>query len=111
MPLYLKKHRFGKVHSKFNNGLNVQFDDALIYVGGSGNPLSAFGLNIAEKKLKDILNSVSIDDMVVNKADKLIFYSTNGIINIYYKEIEEVDLTLPKIKCSINEIPNTGLYN
>ena len=111
LPLYLKKHRFGKVHSKFNNGLNVQFDDALIYVGGSGNPLSAFGLNIAEKKLKDILNSVSIDDMVVNKADKLIFYSTNGIINIYYKEIEEVDLTLPKIKCSINEIPNTGLYN
>ena len=111
LPLYLKNHRVGKVHSKFNIGLNVQFDDALIYVGGSGNPLSAFGLNIAEKKLKDILNSVSIDDMVVNKADKLIFYSTNGIINIYYKEIEEVDLTLPKIKCSINEIPNTGLYN
>jgi hypothetical protein len=99
------------VHSKFNNGLNVQFDDALIFVGGSGSPLSAFGLNVAEKKLKDILNSVSIDDMVVNKADKLIFYSTNGIINIYYKEIEEVNLTLPKIICSINEIPNTGLYN
>jgi hypothetical protein len=99
------------VHSKFNIGLNVQFDDALIYVGGGGSPLSSFGLNIEEEKLKDILNSVSIDDMVVNKDDKLIFYSVDGTINIYYKEIEEVDLTIPKIKCSINEIPNTGLYN
>ncbi|GMA98897.1 DUF2877 domain-containing protein [Pelosinus sp. IPA-1] len=111
LPLYLKNHRVGKVHSKFNNGLNVQFDDALIYVGGGGSPLSAFGLNIEEEKLNAILTSVRIDDMVVNKDDKLIFYSVDGTINIYYKEIEKVDLTLPKIKCNINEIPNTGLYN
>lgn len=111
LPLYLKNHRVGKVHSKFNIGLNVQFDDALIYVGGGGSPLSSFGLNIEEEKLNAILTSVRIDDMVVNKDDKLIFYSVDGTINIYYKEIEEVDLTLPKIKCSINEIPNTGLYN
>jgi len=73
LPLYLKNRRVGKVHSKFNNGLNVQFDDVLIYVGCSGTPLSPFGLNIEEEKLKAILRSVQIDQMVVHKEKKLNF--------------------------------------
>jgi len=110
LPLYLNNHSVGKVHSKFNSGLNVQIDDALLYVGCSGTPLSAFGLNIEEEKLKAILNSVRIDDIVVNKGDKLNFYSIDGTITIYYKELEEMDLTLPQIKCRINEIFDTRLY-
>ncbi|MBU3144882.1 DUF2877 domain-containing protein [Clostridium sp. CF012] len=111
LPLYLKNHSLGKVHSKFNNGLNIQFDDSLIYISCIGTPLSAFGLNIQEGKLKKILNFTRIDDIVVNKGDKLIFYSIYEIISIDYKDVEEVDLKLPKIKCSISQVPNTKLYN
>ena len=110
LPLYLKNYSVGKVHSKFNKGLNVQVDDALIYIGCSGTPLSVFGLTIEEEKLKEILNSVRIHDIVVNKDDKLIFYSIDGTITIYYKELEVVDLKIPKIKSRIKEILDTRLY-
>ncbi|MBP2625387.1 MAG: hypothetical protein H6Q68_98 [Firmicutes bacterium] len=110
LPLYLKNHSVGRVHSKFNKGLNVQVDDALIYIGCSGTPLSVFGLTIEEEKLKEILNSARINDIVVNKDDKLIFYSIDGTITIYYKKLKVLDLKLPKIKCSINEILDTRLY-
>lgn len=108
--LSLKNHSVGKVHSKFNHGLNVQFDDSLIYIGCMGTALSAFGLNIEEEKLKYILCSASVDDMVVNKGDRLVFYSVCGVANIYYKDAEEVNLKLPGVKCSIKDIPGTRLY-
>lgn len=110
MPLYLKNHRAGKVHSKFNKGLNIQVDDTLIYIGGSGTPLSVFGLTIEEEALKEILSSVTINDLVVNKDDKLIFYSMNGSIIIDYKELAVADLKLPKIKARMDEILDTRLY-
>lgn len=111
LPLYLKKRSVGKVHSKFNNGLNIQIDDYLIYVGRFGNPLAAFGLNIADEKLKQLLNSVRIGDLVVNKEDKLIFYSGNGTITIFLKDIDQLDLQIPKIKCTVKEIPYSRLYH
>ncbi|WML37128.1 DUF2877 domain-containing protein [Clostridium sp. OS1-26] len=111
LPLYLKNHSVGEVHSKFNSGLNVQFDNSLIYIGSIGKPLSAFGLNIKEEKLKQILNSVSTHDIVVNKDNKLFFYSIYEIISIDYKEIEKVNLKLPQIRCKLSEIPNTKLYS
>jgi hypothetical protein len=111
LSLYLKNHTIGKVHSKFNNGLNIQFEDSLIYIGCMGTPLAAFGLNIEEEKLKQILNSTNIGDVVVNKDDKLIFYSIYKIIGIDYKAAALVDLKLPKIKCSISQVPNTKLYS
>ena len=111
LPLYLKNHSLGKVHSKFNNGLNIQFEDYLIYISCIGTPLSAFGLNIEEEKLTQILNSTRIDDIVVNKGGKLIFYTIYETINIDYKDVEQVDLKLPKIKCSISQVSDTKLYN
>lgn len=111
LPRYLKKYSLGKVHSKFNNGINIQFGNSLIYISCIGTPLSAFGLNIEEEKLKQILNSTKINDIVINKGDKLIFYTIYEIISVDYKDVEEVDLKLPKIKCSISEVPNTKLYN
>lgn len=110
LPFYLKNHRVGKVHSKFNKGLNLQFEDVLIYVGCIGTPLSAFGMNLEEEKLNHIINSVKIDDMVVNKGSQFIFYSFDEIIKIYDKDIQEIDLKIPKIKCQINEIADTALY-
>jgi len=111
LPLYLKNKRIGKIHSKFNKGLNVQFEDSLIYISSVEMPLAAFGLNIDEDKLRQILYSTKINDVVVNKDGKLVFYSTNEIINVDYKAIEEVNLKLPQIKCNPRDISNTKLYN
>lgn len=106
----LNNHSTGKVLSKFNKGLNVKFDEHLIYVGGIGTPLSAFGMNIEKEKLEHILNSVKMDDIVINKGGKLIFYSICGVIETDFENLEEVNLKLPNIGCSINGITDTGLY-
>lgn len=110
LPLLLKKRSVGEVHSKFNSGLNILIGDALIYVGRVGTPLAAFGLTIEEEKLSQLLSSVRTGDLVVNKGDKLIFYSGYGTINLYYRDLEEIDLRLPEIKCSVKEIPYSRLY-
>ncbi|WP_432402117.1 DUF2877 domain-containing protein [Wukongibacter sp. M2B1] len=111
LSLYLKNNGVGKVHSKFSKGINVQINDFLIYISCFGRPLSAFGLNIAKRKLIKLQNLIRVDNLVVNKDNKLIFYGFSEIISINYKEIKVVDLRLPKVKCSIKEIPNTKIYN
>jgi len=67
-------------------------------------------LNLGKKKLEHILDSVRIDDLVINKETKLIFYSVCGIIQIYYNDLKEINLNFPNTKCSICEIRNTKLY-
>ncbi|WP_110955975.1 DUF2877 domain-containing protein [Anaerosinus massiliensis] len=110
LPFYLKDYCVGKVHSKFNQGLNLQFEDRLIYIGRSGTPLSAFGFNIEEEKLLHILKTVKIDDMVIRKEDHFIFYSFAEIIKISSEEAEEIDLKIPQIKCKAEKISDTALY-
>jgi len=110
LPLCLRNHSMGKVHSKFDKGLNLQFDDDLVFISSVENPLTVFGLNLGKKKLEHILDSVRIDDLVINKETKLIFYSVCGIIQIYYNDLKEINLNFPNTKCSICEIRNTKLY-
>lgn len=109
LPLYLKNVSVGNVHSKFNNGLNIQIGENLIYIGRFGAPLTAFGLNIDEEKLKHLLGSVRIGDLVVNKKDKLIVYGCE-IITIYYSALEGMDLKLPEIKSRVQAIVDNPLY-
>lgn len=111
LPLYLKNVSMGKVHSKFNSGLNLQIDEHLIYIGHCGSPLSAFGLNITEAKLRQLLAAVSIGDLVRHKEDMLIFYSIQETITIDCQELAEVDLRLPAITCTGQEIADSRLYN
>ena len=101
----------GKVHSKFNSGLNLQMEDHLLYIGRCGSPLSAFGLNIKEAQLQQLLAAVRIGDLVRHKRDTLIFYNIQGTITIAYQELAEVDLRLPAITCSRQEIADSRLYN
>ncbi len=110
VPLYLKEANVGKVHSKFNNGINIQIEEHLIFIGHCETPLAAFGLNIAEEKLQQLLNSVKTGDLVVNKRSKLIFYSVHGVITVCYQELAEIDVRLPKVACSVKAIPDSLLY-
>lgn len=111
VPLYLKNKRLGKVHSKFQNGLNIQFDDKLIYISHTESPLSAYGINIDKNKLQEIIKMVDIKDIVVFKEGKFIFYSTYKNITLNLENIELIDLRIPKIQISKKEIKNTNLYN
>jgi len=110
VPLYIKNKKLGRVHSKFKNGLNVQFDEFLVYLSIIGTPISAFGFNIDKEKLKKILDNIEIDHVVINKDRKLYFYGINEIIIVEYDNVEYVDLRIPKISCQVSEIPYTKLF-
>ncbi|WP_066893553.1 DUF2877 domain-containing protein [Clostridium nigeriense] len=110
VPLYLKNKRLGKVHSKFKNGLNIQFEDELIYISHIQSPLSAHGINIFRDKLQKIMENVNIGDIVIFKENKLVFYSTYNNIVISLEEIDKVDLRIPGIQINRREIKNTVLY-
>ncbi|WP_315118199.1 DUF2877 domain-containing protein [uncultured Clostridium sp.] len=111
LPLYLKNKRLGKVHSKFKSGINIQFEDVLVYISYVGAPLSAFGINVEKEKLLKIINSVSIDDTVVFKDNKLIFYSIYENTIVSLKNITKLNLKLPRIKCDKKQITTNALYN
>lgn len=100
----------GKVLSKFNRGLNIIFDQYLIYVGTAGTPLSSFGLNIDKGKLSQLLSFVKKDDIVINKENKLIFYSICGVLEIDVEDFKEVDLRLPETGYSFGKIFDNALY-
>lgn len=110
VPLYLKKHTMGKVHSIFTKGFNVKFGDSLIYITSSKYSISSLGINISEEKFEKILTSIKVSDIVTRKDEKLIFYTINEIIYIDYKFMELVDLSLPKVKCKIADIEDLYLY-
>ncbi|MBU3138226.1 DUF2877 domain-containing protein [Clostridium gasigenes] len=101
----------GRVHSMFKKGFNVKFGDSLIYITSNKYPLSALGVNITEEKLRKILSSIKISDVVTKKEEKLLFYTINEIIDIDYKFIERIDLSFPKVKCKITDIKKSELYN
>ncbi len=110
VPLYLKNKRLGKVHSKFKNGINIQFEDILIYISHTESALSAYGINIEKNKLQDIIENLDIKDIVIFKEGKFTFYSTYKNITLNLEEIELVDLRIPGIQVNQAEIENTILY-
>jgi len=110
LPLCLKNKKLGKIHSKFKNGFNIQFENELVYISYVGSPLSAFGINIRKDKFIKILEEIKIDDNVTYKNNNLIIYTLNEIIYLNLEQIENMDLKIPKIKCTIENIEDTYLY-
>ena len=110
LPLYLKNKKLGKIHSKFKNGFNIQFANELVYVSYVGSPLSAFGINIRKDKFIEILEEIKIDDNVTYKNNNLSIYTVNEIIYLNLEQVENIDLKIPQIKSSIENIEDTYLY-
>ena len=110
LPLCLKNKKLGKIHSKFKNGFNIQFENELVYISYVGSPLSAFGINIRKDKFIKILEEIRIDDNVTYKNNNLIIYTLNEIIYLNLEQLEDIDLKIPKIKSDIKNIEETYLY-
>lgn len=110
IPLYLKNKKLGKIQSKFKNGFNIQFGNELVYISYVGSSLSAFGINITRDKFFVILEEIKIDDNVTYKNNNLIIYTLKEIIYLNLEQVENIDLKIPKINSSIENIEDTYLY-
>ena len=97
--------QIGRVHSIFAHSLNIQVGLRLINISCFDNYLSCFGINISEKNLKSVIQSVTEKNIVKFLDNNIVFYTQDGIKRIDVKNFNIVEL---KIK-PLNYFPEKGL--
>ena len=97
--------QIGRVHSIFAHSLNIQVGLLLINISCFDNYLSCFGINISEKNLKSVIQSVTENNIVKFLDNNIVFYTQDGIKRIDVKNFNIVEL---KIK-PLNYFPEKGL--
>lgn len=82
IPLLFSEYAKGHVHSKFNNGFNVQIEDALIFIGSNKSGQLPFSLILALDEVHEILSQISMNDPVFwnNKEGVLTIDESCGIV-------------------------------
>ena len=83
----------------------VQVGLRLINISCFDNYLSCFGINISEKNLKSVIQSVTENNIVKFLDNNIVFYTQDGIKRIDVKNFDIVEL---KIK-PLNYFPEKGL--
>ena len=97
--------QIGRVHSIFAHSLNIQVGLRLINISCFDNYLSCFGINVSEKNLKSVIQSVTKNNIVKFLDNYIVFYTQDGIKRIDVKNFNIVEL---KIK-PLNYFPEKGL--
>lgn len=109
LPL-IQKIETGQVHSLFNQGINIEFDDTHVFLSSMNNPLSAFGINISSDMLDYVKSIVALGNLVVKKQHALVIYGESDIIAIHYNNLRVMDLSFPSVNCKKSEVIDTCLY-
>ena len=97
--------KIGRVHSIFAHSLNIQVGLRLINISCFDNYLSCFGINISEKNLKSVIQSVTENNIVKFLDNYIIFYTQDGIKRV---DIRNSNIIKLKIK-PLNYFPEKGL--
>ncbi|WP_251661399.1 DUF2877 domain-containing protein [Sporosarcina aquimarina] len=59
IPLLLSEHPGGKVHSIFQNGVNVQMGKHLFFIGTTKNGQLPFGIHLSHQHLQELLGTIN----------------------------------------------------
>ena len=97
--------QIGRVHSIFAHSLNIQVGLRLINISCFDNYLSCFGINISEKNLKSVIQSVTENNIVKFLDNNIVFYTQDGIKRIDVKNFNIVELKINPL----NYFPEKGL--
>lgn len=65
IPLLFSEYAKGHVHSKFNNGFNVQIENALVFIGSDRGGRLPFSLILSLDSVHDLLSKISMNDPVI----------------------------------------------
>lgn len=96
IPLLFSEYKSGQIHSKFNNGFNIQMDDSLIFIGGDRAGRLPFSLILPIDEVHDLLSKINIGDQVVWRPNEKIL-SINESCDIVYLEGKPYDNKLEPI--------------
>jgi len=85
IPLFLIKNRTGRVHSVFENGINIRMGERLFFIGTLKNGRLPFGIHLQNKALKELITSIYTTSAVYwdNETQRLLF--ENGHLAVSMK--------------------------
>lgn len=111
LSLYLKESLLmGKVHTIFENSLNIQFPVGLVHIGQVGMALSPFGCLIEPKDFQQLHDQCQLGDIVRYKKGQFFLYTQKEIVKIALDQFATKDLTIPKLELSAQELKENSLY-
>ena len=75
----------GHVQSIFSDSINVSISSRLIHIASDRLPLSSFGVQLEARFFQEVRARVRLGDLVVCKAQKLVFYSQESpyVIDVF----------------------------
>lgn len=101
----------GRVHSCFQNGLNLQFGERLFYLDYGFHGLCCFGLVVKESEFRKVLACAHPQDVVTCREGKIRIYGTGGTVILDLNGFRIMDLSVPFYPLSKGkELPETPLY-
>lgn len=74
----LNKYHKGKVHSVFNNSLNLQIGERLVHIGPLDNGLAPFGVGLSQNDAQKLLGIARREQQVTWNASAKCFVFTGG---------------------------------
>lgn len=96
IPLLFSKYNHGHVHSKFNNGFNIQIEESLVFVGSNRSGQLPFSFILPIEDIHDMLTKISINDPATWDTKNKIL-SINESCDIVYLEGRPYDNILEYI--------------
>lgn len=116
--LYIKKEKTGYIHSIFQFSFNIRFGENLVYISDLKKGLVSFGCCVSDRKIKKILDSIKIGDIVIKKESRLIFYTDSGVEEINLDLLKNRNLKISHVRLEksvamkiAQAIRNIGLEN
>ncbi|QTD39806.1 DUF2877 domain-containing protein [Sporosarcina sp. Te-1] len=105
IPLLLSEHPAGRVHSVFQNGVNIQMGGRLFFIGTKKNGELPFGMHLSSNSLQYAVGTIEQDSPVKWRAasQELVFEAASIAVslaeatpfhwNLSCRQLEEDDLT------------------
>lgn len=107
---FIENRTMGRIHSVFQSSLNLMFADKLINISTQGMPLAPHGCTLSADKIQRVLATGRVGDLVKMENNQLTFYTVGDIFNVDLNEIETINLTLPRLHLSPQEVKESNFY-
>lgn len=104
LSLVLSGNKTGTVHSLFSNSFNLIFNEQMVHVGKWGEGVSAFGLVLAPDHVEALIADVAVENRVLLRDNRLVFYTRKQIYAVDLAELAEYDCRIPDIRSFPKEL-------
>jgi hypothetical protein len=98
LPLLLSENNLGRVHSIFQNGVNIKMGNFLIFIGNTKNGRLPFGIHLEEDVLDDFMACVQDDLVVCWKGFSLYFANKEKLMKLDLQTSTPFVNSIPKCR-------------